>query len=118
MGTMGAGSSLPEGNVAFVFTDIEGSTLLFRRVGDAYLTTLDRHDELLRHAWAGHRGHEVKTEGDGFFVAFQRVDDAVRACVDAQRALAAEAWPDGLEVVPVRSVREALEAVLMARGAG
>jgi class 3 adenylate cyclase len=90
--------TLPGGIVTFVFTDIEGSTRLFRALGDEYVRTLDRHNELLRRAWANHGGHEVKTEGDGFFVAFEDAGDAVRACVEAQHALAAEPWPGGIDV--------------------
>ncbi len=95
---MDADRALPAGIVVFVFTDIEGSTRLFRQLGDGYVHTLERHNELLRHAWSHHGGHEVKTEGDGFFVAFEDADDAVGACVRAQRALAAEAWGDGISV--------------------
>ena len=82
----------PEGVVTFVFTDIEGSTRLFHRIGDGYLDLLDRHHRILRDAWADHHGREVKTEGDAFFVAFAEASDAVMACAEAQRALEAEAW--------------------------
>ena len=95
---MSTRTALPEGIVTFVFTDIEGSTRWFRRLGDRFVNALDRHNELLRGAWAGHRGHEVKSEGDGFFVAFADAGDAVRACVEAQRAVAAEPWPDGIDL--------------------
>jgi predicted ATPase len=50
---------------------------------------------------AAHDGVEAQTEGDGFFLAFGRTSDAVAATVDAQRALAAEAWPEDA-VVRVR----------------
>ena len=60
---------------------------------------LERHRELIRAAVAAHGGVEVKTEGDGFFVVFPRTRDAVAAVVDAQRALAAEPWP---EDAPIR----------------
>jgi predicted ATPase len=49
---------------------------------------------LIRAAIAAHGGVEVGTEGDGFFLAFPRTRDAVAATVAAQRALAAERWPD------------------------
>ena len=51
---------------------------------------------MLRAAFREHHGCEVGTEGDGFFVAFARASDAVAAAVAAQRALAAQPWPDGL----------------------
>ena len=89
---------MPSGNVAFVFTDIEASTKLLRRLGEAYGPVFERHRELLRRAWQANRGHEVSSEGDAFFVAFSAVDEAMAACEQAQRALAAEAWPDGVHL--------------------
>jgi predicted ATPase/class 3 adenylate cyclase len=86
-------ATLPSGVVTFVFTDIEGSTPLFERLGDAYLPLQARHRELLRAAWAAHGGHEVSTEGDSFFVAFADPAAALRACADGQLALASEPWP-------------------------
>jgi predicted ATPase/class 3 adenylate cyclase len=88
----------PSGIVTFVFTDIEGSTRLFNRLGESYVELLDRHNELLRAVWAECRGYEVSTEGDSFLVAFRSADDAVQAGADAQRALAGQRWPDGAEV--------------------
>ena len=84
---------LPSGVVTFVFTDIEGSTRLFRRLGDGYRSLLERHNALLRAAWQGHGGSEVKTEGDAFFVAFADAGAAVAACAVAQRSLQQEQWP-------------------------
>jgi predicted ATPase/class 3 adenylate cyclase len=89
---------LPSGVVTFVFTDIEASTRLLYRLGDGYVTVLERHRELLREVWANHRGREVSVEADSFFVAFAAASDAVAACASAQRSLAAEAWPGGVEV--------------------
>jgi class 3 adenylate cyclase len=86
---------LPSGIVTFVFTDIEGSTRLLRRLGDAYPPTLERHNELLRRAWSANGGVEINTEGDAFFVAFQHAADAAAACVEGQELLAGEAWPEG-----------------------
>ena len=89
---------LPAGTVTFVFTDIEGSTQLFRRLGDDYTKLLDRHKELLRRAWSAHEGAELGTEGDSFLVAFQRAEDAIAACAMGQRLLGEEPWGDS----PVR----------------
>ena len=89
----GGTRELPGGVVSFVLTDIEGSTQLFRRLGDRYESLLDRHNELLREAWAGHDGVEVKTQGDAFIVAFHDASAAVDASVAAQRAMHTEPWP-------------------------
>jgi predicted ATPase len=79
---------LPTGTVTFLFTDIEGSTRLLRELGDGYGDVLAEHHRVLRVVWARHRGVEVDTAGDAFFVAFARASEAVAAAVDAQRALA------------------------------
>ena len=88
-------AELPSGTVTFVFTDIEGSTRLFQRVGRDYEALLDEHRRLLRSAFEQHGGHEVATEGDSFFVAFDRASDAMGACLAGQRALAEHSWPRG-----------------------
>ena len=88
---------LPSGHVTFVFTDIEGSTKLLKRLPDVAPDLFERHNELVRSAIAEHGGCEVNTEGDAFFVAFDDVDSALACCAHAQRLLAAEPWPgDGM----------------------
>ena len=91
--------ALPAGTVTMLFSDIEGSTVLLSRLGEAFGAALAAHRRILRAAFTRWRGHEIGTEGDSFFVVFESAVDAVRACVEAQRALAAHDWPDG---VPVR----------------
>jgi predicted ATPase/class 3 adenylate cyclase len=91
-------SGLPSGTVTFLFTDIEGSTRLLRRLGERYAEVVGRHDRVVRAACAGHGGREVSTQGDAFFVAFPRAADAVAAAVQVQRALAVEPWPEDASV--------------------
>lgn len=86
----------PSGTVTFLFTDIEGSTALEQRVGTTrYAVLRERHRDILRSAFVAHGGAEQGTEGDSFFVVFGSAREAVAAAIDAQRALAAEPWPDG-----------------------
>jgi YVTN family beta-propeller protein len=84
----------PTGTVTFLFTDIEGSTRLLGQLRERYDEVLSTHARLLREAFAAFEGHEIDTQGDAFFVAFARARDAVGAAVAAQRALAAEPWPE------------------------
>ena len=84
--------------VTLLFSDIEGSTRVLRRTGEAYPELLDRHRALLREAFEGHHGHVLATEGDEFFVAFESAGDALVAAREGQRALAGEEWPDGGEI--------------------
>jgi predicted ATPase/class 3 adenylate cyclase len=80
-------ADLPTGTVTFLFTDIEGSTRLLRELGNAYADVLSEHHRLLREVWAQHAGSEVDTQGDAFFVAFERASDAVAAAKAAHAAL-------------------------------
>jgi predicted ATPase/class 3 adenylate cyclase len=84
-----------------LFSDIEGSTALLSRLGDRYREALSDHRVLLRAAFGAWHGHEISTEGDSFFVAFEAAADAVACCLAAQRALAAHDWPGG-DAVRVR----------------
>ena len=94
---MSAGQSMPTGTVTMLFTDIEGSTRLLKQLGERYGELLADHRRLLREAVAAHGGREMDTQGDAFFFAFARARNAVEAAVEAQRALAAHEWPDGVE---------------------
>jgi DNA-binding NarL/FixJ family response regulator/class 3 adenylate cyclase len=85
---------LPTGTVTFLFSDVEGSTELLRRLRDGYADVMADHELLLRRAFQDAGGHEINTQGDSFFVAFRRPKEAVTAAVDAQRAIALHPWPD------------------------
>ena len=86
----------PTGTVALVFTDVEGSSVLWERLDAAFKPCLDVHDGVLRGCIAAHGGYEVKTEGDAFMVAFWSAADALAFCVSAQEGLAGVAWPTEL----------------------
>jgi class 3 adenylate cyclase len=83
---------LPLGTVTFLFTDIESSTDLVRRLGTSYPDLLANHRRLLRQVFARHEGREIDTQGDAFFVAFERARDAVLAGASAQRAIEQHKW--------------------------
>src|SRR2546430_30049 len=85
---------LPTGTVTLLFTDIEGSTRLLQQLGDRYASLLRTCRSLLRTAFEQWNGYEVDTQGDAFFVVFERATDAVSAAVAAQRALFSSRWPD------------------------
>jgi class 3 adenylate cyclase len=65
-----------------LFTDIVGSTETAARLGDRrWRGLLERHDATVRQELALHRGHEVKTTGDGFLATFDGPARAIRcAC--------------------------------------
>ena len=89
---------LPGGTVTFVFTDIEDSTELLKRLGDDYREVLTAHRRIVRDTFTSSDGIEIDTQGDAFFFVFPRARDAVAAAVDAQRAHATESWPHEVDV--------------------
>ena len=89
---------LPGGTVTFMFTDVEDSTELLKRLGDGYRDVLTSHRRIIRDAFTTRDGIEIDTQGDAFFFAFPRARDAVTAAVEAQRAHATEAWPGDVDV--------------------
>ena len=87
----------PSGRVAILFSDIEESTALNERIGDrAWVRLIGRHDKMVRRHVKKYSGHVVKSQGDGFMVAFAQPDQAVRCSLDIQRSLQRE--PNSIRV--------------------
>src|SRR5262245_1372053 len=82
--------------VTLLFTDVEGSTPLLASLGEAYVGVIERQRAILTGAASARRGSGYPTGGDGCVFVFGSAGDAVAAAVEAQRALAAEPWPDGI----------------------
>ena len=80
------------GTLAFLFTDIAGSTRLWEDQPAAMADALARHDLILREAIELADGIVVKTTGDGLMAVFPTADEGVAASLAAQRALAATDW--------------------------
>lgn len=79
----------PDGTVTILFTDIQASTQLNERLGDAqWMDVLREHDEIVRGQLGAHGGHEVKTIGDAFMVVFRSALDALRCVISIQQAFA------------------------------
>ena len=72
-----------------LFTDVEGSTALTQRLGDAKARELLReHERITREALKQHGGSEVKTMGDGFMASFSSATKALECSIAIQRAFA------------------------------
>jgi class 3 adenylate cyclase len=67
----------------------------------AMADALARHDAIVRQATAAHEGVVFRTAGDAFCTAFASAPAALRAALQAQRALAGEAWGE-VGAMPVR----------------
>ena len=84
-----AGAAAPDGTVTILFSDIVGYTELTEAVGDLRAhERLTAHNEVLRAQLAAHEGFEVKSQGDGFMVAFAGASRALRCAIALQRAFA------------------------------
>lgn len=78
-----------EGTVTIVFSDIESSAELARKLGDAHwFRLLGAHNDIVRRHVAAHGGVEVKAQGDGFMLAFTSARRAVMCAIGIERAMA------------------------------
>jgi predicted ATPase/class 3 adenylate cyclase len=91
-------SSLPTGTVTFFFSDIEGSTKLIQQLGEQYPDVLLAHHTVQRQALAANGGHELRTEGDSFFIVFESALEACAGAAAVQNMLALHSWPQGGQV--------------------
>jgi class 3 adenylate cyclase len=77
-----------DGKATFMFSDIENSTGLNSEIGDDnWVKLLNAHDRLLRTHVDRHRGHIVKSQGDGYMVVFPTPELALGAAMGIQREL-------------------------------
>lgn len=77
-----------DGTVTILFSDIEDSTALNERLGDrGWVALLDAHDEVVHRLVDREHGHVVKSQGDGFMIAFGEPDAAVRVASKIQHTL-------------------------------
>jgi predicted ATPase/class 3 adenylate cyclase len=93
-------TTLPQGTITFLFTDIEGSTRLWEQHPRKMPSALVRHDALLKEIVAAHGGVVFKTAGDGLLAAFATAPNALAAAYAAQQAFATEPWavPEPLQI--------------------
>jgi len=91
-------ASAPDGTVTIAFSDIESSTVLLERLGDAeFLRMLGWHDRIVRDTAEEYRGFVVKSQGDGFMLAFPSASSALRASLVMRDRIA-----QGFAGLPVR----------------
>jgi class 3 adenylate cyclase len=98
----GAEQHAAGGPVTILFTDVEGSTALTERLGDARAReVLRNHERITREALRAHGGAEVKAMGDGFMASFSSATRALECAIALQRAFAAHNETAG-ETISVR----------------
>jgi predicted ATPase/class 3 adenylate cyclase len=92
-------SALPTGTVTFLYTDIEGSTQLWKQHPQTMAVAHARHDQILREAIESNNGYVFQVIGDAFCTAFHTAIDAVRTAARSQMELHAENWGEA----PIRA---------------
>lgn len=80
-------NNIPSGNVTFLFTDIEGSTMLAQKFHDELRKKLEIHNSIIYDAVRINNGIVFKTIGDAFCCAFNNSRDAITAAVESQKKL-------------------------------
>jgi class 3 adenylate cyclase len=91
-------AAAPDGTVTILFSDIEGSTALNERLGDMrWLELLRAHNTVVRAEVKACGGFEVKSQGDGFMIAFASARRAIQCARAIQEAIARDLGgnPDG-----------------------
>lgn len=79
------GQTSPDGSMTVVFTDVEGSTAMLERLGERrWLEVIRDHNRLVRERVAAHDGVIVKSQGDGFMIAFASASAALASAVELQ----------------------------------
>jgi class 3 adenylate cyclase len=92
------GQQLAVSHIAFLFSDLKGSTRLYEGLGDApAYSRVNRHFDFIRQAVSRGGGSVVKTMGDGVMCAFHRLDDALRTAIRLQREVTGWCREQGIE---------------------
>jgi class 3 adenylate cyclase len=87
---IGGPAHLDSASRAIMFTDLQDSTGMTARLGDAKaMELLHTHDSLTRNALREHTGREVKHLGDGIMASFASIDQSLECAIAIQRAFAA-----------------------------
>ena len=94
---------LSAGTLTLMFTDIEGSTLLWEAHGNEVMAEIiNTHNTILRAANSAWGGTEIQNEGDAFFFVFPTASAAVICALEIQLVLSAYQWQDSIEALRVR----------------
>jgi class 3 adenylate cyclase len=85
-------------HIAFLFSDLKGSTRLYEGLGDApAYSRVSRHFDFIRQAVSRGGGTVVKTMGDGVMCAFYRLDDGLGTAIGLQAEVTAWCREQGIE---------------------
>lgn len=103
--------------VTIAFSDIESSTELASSLGDArWFEVLTFHNDIIRRAVRRHAGTEIKSQGDGFMLAFGSARRGVQCMIEVQRQLSAHSSGQPEAAVRVRAGLHTGEAIVDENG--
>ncbi len=85
-------SELSQGEVNFLFTNLEGSAVLWEQQPEAMPLALAHHDAIIEAAVKGNHGHIFQHLGDSVCAAFDTADEALGAALAVQRGFATKPW--------------------------
>ena len=93
-------SYLTTGVITYLFTDLEGSTLLWQQHPERMSDVLADHDALITSEIESHGGMVVRSrgEGDSIFAVFVRATDSIAAACAVQLAIGEAPWPPELSI--------------------
>jgi WD40 repeat protein/DNA-binding SARP family transcriptional activator len=97
-GSMEGNEQLPSGTVTFLYTEVDNSAELLKRLHKRYTLLLNEYQQLMQTNIKKWHGHETGSQGDSFLIAFARAIDAIGCAMEAQQQLAAQQWPHGVNV--------------------
>jgi adenylate cyclase len=85
-------------HIAFLFSDLKGSTQLYEGIGDAAAySRVNRHFDFIRQTVGRGGGSVIKTMGDGVMCAFYRLDDALSTAIKLQGQVGAWCRAQGID---------------------
>ena len=88
----GVSLDLPRGNITFLVTGIEGSTVRWDIHGEDMAQAVSVHDKIIREAISDAQGRVVRQVGDGLVAVFRSADGALRSAIGAQRVTTERNW--------------------------
>lgn len=103
MGLSQTNTPASQGTQTILFTDLEGSTDLRVRLGDAEANQVfSEHDQLVRTLIEAGGGTDIKGLGDGFMALFTSASRAIETAVSIQRAIEARNASKPAQAISVR----------------
>ena len=102
--------------VALLFTDVQQSTGLWNTNREAMEKSIEVHHRTMRQVISRHRGYEVKTIGDSFFVVHSDPEVMLKLAFEAQRALLHAPWPVEILTTPDSCVEVDKNGMMIFKG--